>query len=355
MITRIITKEERQAVSQMEDFAASHPKGHFLQLPRWAEVKEFWQWRGILVYEEENIVGSMSVLIRNLPMGFSFLYVPRGPVCDRNNPYVMAELFAAAEGLTKEHRAILIMLDPDERDENREFRELMEAAGFQERPDSGFGNVQAQHVFRLPLAGRTEEQVFDGFCAKTRYCIRLAMRKGVQLRTFCGNEEIPEAELDAFAELNRETGLRDNFIPRDKEYFRRILQTFGADTVLFMAYYEQIPIAGTIGMYAAGKAWYLYGASSERQRKVMPNYLLQWEMIRHAIQRDCCFYDLRGVPENPREEDPLYGLYQFKKKFGGEFTKFTGLFVFPYRPVLAKLFFPAWKLYRKMRRPRVTK
>lgn len=355
MYTRIITKDEKQEISQMEKFAANHQKGHFLQLPRWAEVKEFWQWRGILAYQEDCLVGTMSVLIRELPLGLSFFYVPRGPVCDRNDPLVMSKLFTAAEGLAKEHRAILVMLDPDERDDNREFRELMAAAGFQERPDSGFGNVQAQHVFRLPLAGRTEEQVFDGFCAKTRYCVRLAQRKGVQLRVFYGNEEIPEKVLEEFTALNRETGLRDNFIPREKEYFRKILKTFGADTVLFMAYYEQTPIAGTIGMYAAGKAWYLYGASSERQRKVMPNYLLQWEMICHAIRRGCRFYDLRGVPGNPTEDDPLYGLYQFKKKFGGEFTKFTGLFVFSYRPAFAKLFFPAWRLYRKLRRPRAAK
>lgn len=351
MYTRIIKQEDKE-VKQMERFVSNHPKGHFLQLPRWAEVKEFWQWRGILVYKEETIVGTMSVLIRPLPVGLSFFYVPRGPVCDREDPVIMSALFRAAEGLAREQRAILLLMDPDERLDNQPFREIMDAAGFWERCSDGFGNIQAQNVFRLPLAGRTEEEVLAGFCAKTRYNIRAGARKGVQLRKFYGSGEIPEEVLEDFTALNRETGKRDHFTPRDKEYFRRILRSFGADVVLFMAYYEQIPIAGTIGMYAAGKAWYLYGASSEKHRKVMPNYMLQWEMIRHAIRKQCAFYDLRGVPGNPREDDPLYGLYMFKKKFGGELNRFTGLFVFPYRPPLAKLFFPAWKLYRKMRKPR---
>lgn len=350
MYTRIITQEDKR-IKQMELFVQSHPNGHFLQLPRWAKVKDAWLWRGILLFEEDTIVGTMSVLIRPLPMGLSFFYAPRGPVCDRNDPVIMSAMLTAAEGLAREHRAVLLLMDPDEGEDNREFRELMKAAGFSERCSDGFGNVQAQTVLRLPLAGRTEEDVLASFCAKTRYNIRVGVRKGVQLRTFYGSDPIPEEVLEDFTALNRETGRRDCFIPRDKEYFRRVLRSFGADTVLFMAYYEQTPIAGTIGMYAAGKAWYLYGASSEKHRKVMPNYMLQWEMIRHAIRRGCCFYDLRGVPANPTEKDPLYGLYQFKKKFGGERNRFTGLFVFPYRPALAKLFFPAWRLYRKCKRP----
>lgn len=354
MYTRIITQEDKE-VEKMECFVANHPKGHFLQLPRWAKVKEAWLWRGILLYEEETILGTMSVLIRPLPMGLSFFYVPRGPVCDRNDPFVMSGLLGAAEGLAKEYRAVLLLMDPDERADNREFRELMQGAGFTERCSDGFGNIQAQTVFRLLLADCTEEEVLAGFCAKTRYSIRLGIRKGVQIRKFYGTQNLPETVLEEFAALNRETGKRDRFVPRDKEYFRRILQTFGADTVLFMAYYEQTPIAGTIGMYAAGKAWYLYGASSEQHRKVLPNYLLQWEMIRHAIRKRCAFYDLRGVPADPKENDPLYGLYQFKKKFGGQLCQFTGLFVLPYRPVLAKLFFPAWRLYRKIGKPRAAK
>lgn len=349
IVSRIIDKENRTEVTRMEAFVSNHPNSHFLQSPRWAKVKEAWQWRGILTYDNDRLVGTMSVLIRPLPMGLSLMYAPRGPVCDRNDPFVMANLLGAADDLAVEVNALELLTDPDEPYTNQEFRELMTAWDFQEREDAGFDNIQAQHVFRLPLAGRTEEEVFRNFSSKTRYNIRLAQRKGVQIRIFPGNEKLPEAELDAFTALMEQTGKRDHFIARGKEYYRRVFASLGQEAVLFMACLDGEPIAGTIGVYSGRKGWYLYGASGNAHRNVMPNYLLQWRMLQWAMARQCVFYDFRGVPGILTEEDPLYGLYRFKKGFGGDYTKFTGLFVCRYRPVLGWCFDKGWKLFRKLR------
>lgn len=349
MESRIITKENRTEFQKMEAFIKNHEKSHFLQTPAWAQVKEAWDWRGILAWEDDRIVGAMSVLIRPLPMGYSLLYVPRGPVCDRNDPYVMACLLGAADDLAVAVNALELLTDPDESYNNESFRELIQIWGFQEREDAGFDNVQAQYVFRLHLSGKTEESVFADFCQKTRYNIRLATRKGVQIRTYFGNENIPEQELDAFNRIMEETACRDHFIPRQKEYYRKVFDALGREAVLFMAYLEDVPIAGTIGVYSGGKGWYLYGASSNAHRNVMPNYLLQWEMVRMALERHCVFYDFRGVPGDLKEDNPLYGLYRFKKGFGGTYTKFTGLFVKRYHPVLSRCFEMALAAYRKLR------
>lgn len=331
MQCRIIVKEDRAEVQKMEAFVKAHEKSHFLQTPAWAEVKEAWDWRGLLAYEDDRIVGTMSVLIRPLPLGFSILYAPRGPVCDRNDPCVMACLLGAADDLAARINALELLLDPDEPYTNQGFRELMQGWGFLEREDAGFDNVQAQHVFRLYLNGKTEDAVFADFCQKTRYNIRLAIRKGVQIRIYSGGSKLPEEELDAFCRIMEETAGRDHFIARKKAYYQKVFAALGSEAVLFMAYLEDTPIAGTIGVYSGAKGWYLYGASSNNHRNVMPNYLLQWEMVRMAMERHCVFYDFRGVPGELKEENPLYGLYRFKKGFGGTYTKFTGLFICRYR------------------------
>lgn len=349
MECRIIEKENRVEVARMEAFVKNHEKGHFLQTPAWADVKEAWDWRGILACEDEKIVGAVSVLIRPLPMGFSLMYAPRGPVCDRNDPYVMASLLGAADDLAETVNALEFLTDPDEPHTNQNFRELMQVWGFGEREDAGFDNIQAQHVFRLHLRGKTEDSVFADFCQKTRYNIRVAMRKGVQIRIYPGDEEIPEQELDAFDRIMGQTGERDHFIPRPKDYYRKVFLSLSREAVLFMAYLEGVPVAGTIGVYSGGKGWYLYGASSNDHRNVMPNYLLQWEMVRMAMERHCVFYDFRGVPGKLAEDNPLYGLYRFKKGFGGTYTKFTGLFVKRYYPLCARCFEVAIAVFRKLR------
>ena len=87
---------------------------------------------------------------------------------------------------------------------------------------------------------------------------------------------------------------------------------------------ENNPIAGTLAIAYGDKVWYLYGASSNESRNLMPNYLLQWSMIQWSIERGCRMYDFRGVSGDVSEDNPLYGLFRFKQGFGGTFTEFVG-------------------------------
>ncbi len=78
-----------------------------------------------------------------------------------------------------------------------------------------------------------------------------------------------------------ETGSRDGFIIRPLEYFEKMYDELAPKHMkLLMAYYEDKPISGIIPIMYGNKTWYLYGASSNSHRNLMPNYLLQWEMIK---------------------------------------------------------------------------
>lgn len=80
------------------------------------------------------------------------------------------------------------------------------------------------------------------------------------------------------------------------------------------------------------KVWYLYGASSNEYRNVMPNYLLQWEMIKIALERKADIYDFRGVEGILKEDHPGYGVYKFKKGFKGDFVEFIGEVYMVFKP-----------------------
>lgn len=337
MLYQVFDRSNKAAVAKMEAFIKSHANGHFLQLPQWAAVKTSWDWRGIFVYRQGQPIAAASVLIRPLPLGFCMFYIPRGPVCDRNDRTVWAELMEALKHTAKKHRAIMLYTDPDEPDTNTDFRFIMQSLGFTEKTDEGFGNIQAQHVFRLSLTAHSKEELFEAFCPKTRYNIRLSSRKGIIVKDYSGVEDIPDDELEAFYSLMVTTGQRDHFYIRSPAYFKNLMHAMQEDAHLLIAYLEGQPIAGTIEAFCGRKAWYLYGASANSHRNAMPNYLLQWTMIQRALERSCVFYDFRGVPANPTADDPLYGLYRFKKGFSGTYTKFTGLFTYSFRPVLGKL------------------
>lgn len=346
---KIFDCSNTEAVKELDYFVRAHSCGHFMQTSAWAQVKTLWGWRGISVYRQNRIAASVGVLIRRLPLGFSLLYAPRGPICDRDNILVWYELMDALRHLAKEQHAILIQMDPDEPGSNSTFRSIMGQLGFIEKTDDAFGNIQPQCVFRLSLEGRTQAEIFQAFSPKTRYNIGLALRKGIMLREYSGTDKIPDFIWHDFYSLMQATGLRDRFFIRDSGYFKKLMLALGTEARVYVAYLQETPIAGSIAVFCGSKAWYLYGASANEHRNVMPNYLLQWRMIQCALERGCDIYDFRGVPGNPKEGDPLYGLYRFKKGFRGTYTKFTGLFTFSFRPTCSKLLSLAIRLRRKLR------
>ncbi|MDP4094849.1 MAG: peptidoglycan bridge formation glycyltransferase FemA/FemB family protein, partial [Bacillota bacterium] len=96
-------------------------------------------------------------------------------------------------------------------------------------------------------------------------------------------------------------------------------------------------------------------ASSNEYRNVMPNYLLQWEMIKWSLESGCEIYDFRGVSGDLDESNPLYGLYKFKKGFNGKFTEFVGEMDYVFKPLIHFAVEKGEKSFREMRRRLLTR
>ncbi len=336
----LITNE---TLEEYEAFISSHPKGHFAQSSLWGKQKSAWLWQAVAVRGEDGrIRGSLAFLIRKAPIfGVSMLYACRGPVCDLDDRETFAQLMEGARALAKTYHGYVIKIDPDVPSENQTFQAMLESFGFRcMQEGKNFEGIQPRFVFRLRLAGRTQEEMLASFSQKTRYNIRLAGRKGVEVR-ICGQEMVPD-----FTRIMIETGMRDNFVTRNEAYFSSLLQNLGEHARLYMAFYEGQPIAGTLAIWFGDKVWYLYGASSNEHRNLMPNYLLQWNMIQWAVEKHCRIYDFRGVSGDLSEDNPLYGLYKFKKGFNGDFTEFIGEMDLVLSPFFYQLLNKATQLYQ---------
>lgn len=331
------------------EFNEKHPKGHIMQSDLWARVKDNWQHDTVEVRDENGeITGFMSVLIRKLPVvPLTMMYSPRGPVCDVHDEKTLKDLTDGVKKLAKKYHSYVLKIDPDIESSDTEFIDIMKRLGYSLKDGSkNFDGVQPKYVFRLDVKDKTEDELFAAFHSKTRYNVRVAVKNGVEVRQGCRDD------LKRFHEIMLETGLRDGFVIRSLGYFEKMYDVLApTDNLrLYCAYKDDKMLAGTIALYYGDKVWYLYGASSNESRNLMPNYLLQWEMIKWSVENKCAVYDFRGVSGDLSEDNPLYGLYRFKKGFSGKFTEFAGEFEYRFKPFLATCIDKATHIYMGLRR-----
>lgn len=312
----VFNKTNQAEYEELNQFLRSHPNGWFTQSLCWPEVKQE-EAEVLYVRDGEGAISAAAiVLVKRVPwVNRSLLYLPRGPVLDWSDGESVAALLEELDQLAHKRRAYKIVLDPQIRLENEAALRLLNDFGFvQEAPST----MQSGIFYVLHLEGKGMEELFASFHPKWRYNIRLAMRKGVECRV-CG----PEA-LEDFYPIWCETARRDGFQVRSKAYLRRYMEAFGEDCRLYLCYYQGQALSGALAVRYARKVSYVFGGSSERHREVMPNHLMQYEMIRWAVESGCSLYDFGGLPAYRGDgSDGHSGVYGFKRGFRGEVVAYA--------------------------------
>ena len=279
-----------------------------------------------------------QILFRSLPLGFSLAYIPKGPVgADWDH------LWPEVDAVCKERRAIFLKVEPD-------LWEGEPDSPWGGAPPSGFRlsphEIQPPRTILIDLKN-PEDQILAQMKQKTRYNIRLAQRKGVVIRQ--------TSDVDAFHQLMEITAERDTFGVHALEYYQRALDLFEprGDCALFFAEFEEQPLAALMVFARGWRAWYFYGASSNEDRQLMPTYLLQWKAMQWAKARGCRQYDLWGVPDADEatleagflaRSDGLWGVYRFKRGFGGELHRAQPAWDRVYNPVFYQFYL--WRMGR---------
>ncbi len=333
--------------NDLKEFLNTNQKTNFMQSPEWATVKTEWKNEMIVVKDKNGkIKGTMSVLLRKVPiLNRYIMYAPRGFVCDIYDKETLKELTEKAKEIAKKYKAFIFRLDPDVLQNDEKFKEIIKELGYKTKDNiKNIDDViQPKYVFRLNIKDKTEEELLQSFESKTRYNIRLATKKGVTIRE--GKRE----DLETFYNIMKTTGSRDEFFIRPLSYFQKIYDSMGQEHVkLFIAEYEGKAIAAVFPILYGNKVWYLYGGSSNEHRNLMPNYLLQWTMIKWALENKCEWYDFRGVSGFKSENDPQYGVYKFKKGFNPTFMEFINEMYIIYNPFVNTMFNIIKKMYNKL-------
>jgi peptidoglycan pentaglycine glycine transferase (the first glycine) len=291
-------------------FIRSHPEAHLLQMAEWGALKADFGWEAAHVVVGE---AGAQVLFRRLPMGFSLAYIPKGPIGESSEA-----LWAEVDTLCRSHRAVFLKVEPDAWEGERGSERLREA-GFRPSPHA----IQPRQTLVLDIRG-DEDDILAQMKQKTRYNIRLASRKGVEVK--------PSADIEAFSRMMDTTGERDAFGVHTLSYYQRAYALFhpAGACELLLASYGSEPLAALMVFTHGVRAWYFYGASTNQHRNKMPTYSLQWAAILWAKTRGCTHYDLWGIPDVNEEileaqftqrANGLWGVYRFKRGFGGELKR----------------------------------
>lgn len=341
---------EPEQYEEYEQFAQTHPSGNFMQSVNWAKVKSNWK-HAVVVHRDESgaITGGMSILI--MPMGAgALMYAPHGPLCDYTDKAVLADLLDGAREVGRKYHAHLLKMDPyiiigeeQEREKTDAFRSL----GCTITEDAGFKDtIQPRYNYMLPyIKGLTPDELLARFERETRYYIRYPQKKGV----VCKNVGLDG--LDDFYRIYSQTGDRQGFSVRPKEYLARFFTAFpDKEARLYMCYYEDKPLCGGIAMQYAGKTAHVYGCSTDEMRNLRPTYLLQWALMNWALEGGCWVYDMQGIAIHKEDSEALYNVWGFKQNFTGEVVTTVGEFELVLRPGYNKMMNLAMKTRKALKK-----
>ena len=267
------------------------------------------------------------------------MYVPKGPVLDYGDTALLEHVLACLENMARQERALFVKIDPDVRTDTAAGQavvEILRRRGWRASAEQ----VQFRNTVCIDLT-RSPDELLAAMKSKWRYNTRLAMRKGVTVRRGTSDD------LPLLYQMYTETAARDGFVIRPEDYYHDAWGAFieaGLAQPL-IAEVEGEPVAmvlifrfpstllrtspSTLLRTSAEWAWYMYGASCATHREKMPNHLLQWEAMQWAREQGCTVYDMWGAPDVMDESDPLWGVYRFKRGFGGQFVRHIGAWDFP--------------------------
>lgn len=394
-----ITAEEH------DEFVKNSPQTNLLQSSDWAKIKDNWGNERLGVYQDQKLVAVASILIQPLPLGFTMLYIPRGPIMDYQNSELVAFMLQSIKTYAKSKRAVFAKFDPS----------LFLRKGLigQETSDqeATLAIIQSLKECGVEWVGRTEDMgetiqprfqaniykeyfTEDQLSKSTKQAIRTARNKGVEV--IFGGTEL----LDEFAALMKKTEARKGIHLRGRDYYEKLLTTYAGQSYITLsrinlaqrlaslkeqleknqaeasrfnektkpgkidnnrqekerleeeiqflhqelkAGQEIVSLSGTLTLEFGGTSENVYAGMDENFRRYQPAILTWYETAQHAFDRGATWQNMGGV-ENQLDG----GLYHFKSKFNPMIEEFVGEFNLP-TSMLYPLVNKAYQLRKKLR------
>ena len=332
------------SAEEHDEFVKKSSQTNLLQSSDWAKIKDNWGNERLGVYKDQKLVAVASILIQPLPLGFTMLYIPRGPIMDYQNKDLVAYMLQSIKTFAKSKRAVFAKFDPSlflrkgligqevkDQEVSVAIIQFLEKFGVEwvgRTKDMG-ETIQPRFQANIYKEYFTEEQLSKS----TKQAIRTARNKGVEV-VFGG----PEL-LDEFTALMKKTEARKG-IHQEKERLEEEIQFLKQ---ALDAGKETVSLSGTLTLEYGGTSENVYAGMDENFRRYQPAILTWYETAQHAFDRGADWQNMGGI-----ENDLDGGLYHFKSKFNPMIEEFVGEFNLP-TSLLYPLVNKAYQVRKKLR------
>jgi peptidoglycan pentaglycine glycine transferase (the first glycine) len=336
MILKHLTNDDRSA---WEKLVRGTAESGFMQSWAWSEFKEAEGQKVIRIgiFDKGDLIGGGIVYYVPSSLGSSPLELPHGPVLpwkdEKRASACMSILKKELSSIAKKLASPLARLEP-----------------FTTPPLPAYmGKLVRAPIDLIPtptliISIRSDEKMLLSMTPKGRYNVRLALKKGVEVR----HSEKEEAVED-FYELFELTFSRHDFSGEGRGFFKNMMRFLGPCGMarIYSASYKGIVLSSAVSIYYGERATYLYGGNLPFFTSAMASYALHWRMMTDGRESGCSFYDMYGIAPAGQPFHPYAKFSQFKSRFGGAVVATAGAHDVYFYPQLADMWVKSMELAEK--------
>ena len=283
---------ERREEKEWDAYVLKHPNSTFFHQIGWRNVvQETYKHKPIYLVAKEdgNIKGILPLfLMKSVVFGTKLVSVPFAPYGG-----VCADDEIAEKMLIEEAIRVADEFDVD----YLELRYLNKSA---DNPNLTTNSKYVTFILNLNI---NAEIVWRTFNNKVRNAVRKAMKSGAEI--------VNDNDIEEFYGLYVRNMRNLGTPPHPFAFFKNLLYEFPEHTKVVRVQYDGMSVAAMFLLYFGDTIISGWAASDREYKKINPNNLLYWEVIKAGCEAGYKYFDFGRSLKNS-------GTFKFKKPWGGK-------------------------------------
>lgn len=356
---------------------------NYCQTTSWGNLKTITGWKShyVGVMKDNSIICLALLISKRIFGGKRIFYTPRGFLTNYNN-YEILEFFTdEVKKYIKKYHGIVLKIDPFieycKRDKDGKIIypqnkgnlvSFLKNLGYHH---NGFTIGYTKEIqYRWSFYLKINKPLDDIMNDMDKRC-RRSLKKAQQYPLI--TKEVDINNIKEFKKIMEHTCQRHNCFDRTIAYYQKIKEVFNDKALLLIVYLDKdkylanfkndklynkiknrmekfIPLSAGVFIYDKYYMHYVYGGTYKEYMPFMAQYKLQFDMITYAQNKKLPIYDFGGISGNFVLGSKDYGVYEFKRGFGGNVIEYIGEFDLVVNRLFYFIYYITFDIYRRLKK-----